>query len=356
MMTSKSSAALVLVLALAACAGGGTNIDITKPVTGEAASNAQRAYQRGVEEKKSSSFIEATRYFEWVRNNFPYSQYAALSELALADMAFDRDDFTSAATAYQEFVKSHPSHPRADYASFRVGLSYYTDKPSDWFLFPPAYERDQGPVKQSLDSLQRFTLSYPKSEFAPKARELIADCRERLAQHEQFVADFYWKRESWKGAAGRLMGMADTYGDLNGGKTKANALWGASVAWHNAHDNAAERAALQRLLVEAPNDPRKADAQARLKAIPEDAPKPAPEAKPAEAKPGEAPAPTSPAEQPGHPAERPAAAPAPGAPPDDPNPLAPGGPSRPAAPANQPVEPSKPVSQPPAAPVAPTGK
>ena len=86
---------------LAACAGNKDNIDITKPVTGEAATNAQRAYQRGIEERKSQNFLEATRFFEWVRNNFPYSQYAALSELALADMAFDRDDLAAAAASYQ---------------------------------------------------------------------------------------------------------------------------------------------------------------------------------------------------------------------------------------------------------------
>ena len=101
---------------LLSCAGGPNQIDITKPITGEAATNASRAYQQGQDEKGRSSFVEATRYFEWVRNNFPYSQYAALSELALADMAFERGDFAAAATAYQDFVKAHPSHPKADYS------------------------------------------------------------------------------------------------------------------------------------------------------------------------------------------------------------------------------------------------
>ena len=35
-------------------------------------------------EKGDQNVMEATRYFEAVRNSFPYSQYAALSELALA--------------------------------------------------------------------------------------------------------------------------------------------------------------------------------------------------------------------------------------------------------------------------------
>jgi outer membrane protein assembly factor BamD len=267
MTTSKTCSALVAVL-LAACAGSKDNLDITKPVTGEAATNAQRAYQRGLEERKSQNFMEATRFFEWVRNNFPYSQYAALSELALADMAFERDDFTAAAAAYQEFVKIHPSHPRADYASFRVGLAHYQDRPSDWFLLPPSYEKDQGPIRAALDAFQRFTLSYPKSEFVSRAKDLIADCRERLAAHERYVAEFYWKRNGWRGSAGRWMGIADTYGDLQGGKTHAEALWRAALAWRNAKDPAREKATLQRLIQEAPDSPHRREAEQLLKELP----------------------------------------------------------------------------------------
>ena len=80
-MRSTKTVSLLLAAALAACAGNKDNIDITKPVTGEAATNAQRAYTRGLEERKNQNFMEATRFFEWVRNNFPYSQFAALSEL-----------------------------------------------------------------------------------------------------------------------------------------------------------------------------------------------------------------------------------------------------------------------------------
>jgi outer membrane protein assembly factor BamD len=304
MTSSRTISALSAVL-LAACAGGKDSIDITKPVTGEAATNAQRGYQKALQEKKDSNFLEATRYFEWVRNNFPYSQYAALSELSLADMAYERDDYAAAAAAYQDFVKSHPSHPKADYASFRIGLAHYQDKPSEWFLLPPAREKDQGPIKSALDAFQRFTLAYPKSEFVPKARDLIAECRERLAAHERYVADFYWKRSAWKGAAGRLMGLADTYGDLEGGRTRSDSLWGAAIAYRNAPDLANEKIALQRLIQEAPDSPHRREAEKMLKELPASPPA-APPQKPPPAQEAKPPAPSTapmppPADQPPRP-------------------------------------------------------
>jgi outer membrane protein assembly factor BamD len=266
-MTNKTRIVAVVLALCAACAGK-ENVDITKPVTGAEASNAERAYKRGLQEKKDRNYLEAVRYLEYVRNNFPYSQYAALAELAIADMAFERDDWGTAATQYQDFTKSHPSHPQADYAAFRAGLARWEDKPSDLWLLPPSWEKDQLPLRSALDALQRFVVSYPKSQYVPRARELIADIRQRLSRHEQYVVDFYWKRKSWKGAAGRLVGLADNFGDLNGGKMRSDSLWRASEAYRNLNDPVAERKVLQRIVQETPDSGHAKEAQARLAQIP----------------------------------------------------------------------------------------
>ena len=269
-MRSKASALLLTVLC--ACASGKDSVDITKPVTGAEASNAAKAYEKGMQEKKDQNPLEATRLFEYVRNNFPYSQYAALAQIAIADMAFERDDWGQAATQYQDFVKTHPSHPKADYAAYRVGLAYFNDRPSDWFLLPPSHEKDQGPLRQALEALNRFVNAYPKSEYLAKARAMIADCRELLAAHERYVAEFYWKREQWRGAAGRYMTLADTYGDLKNGAVHGESLWRAAEAYGNAKDPGDQRKILQRLIQEAPQSPHRPAAEALLKTIPANAP------------------------------------------------------------------------------------
>jgi outer membrane protein assembly factor BamD len=267
MKINRTIAAVVLAVC-AACAGGKDSVDLSRPVTGAEASNAEKAYNRGLQEKKDKNYLEAVRYLEYVRNNFPYSQYAALAELAIADMSFDRDDWSTAATQYLDFVKSHPSHPKADYAAFRAGVARWEDRPSDFWLLPPSSEKDQAPLRAALEALQRFALSYPKSQYMPRARELIADTRERLARHEQYVADFYWKRDRWKGAAGRLLTLADNFGDLRGGKMRSDSLWRAGEAYRKLNDPANERKVLQRLVQEAPTSEHVRDAQARLRQLP----------------------------------------------------------------------------------------
>lgn len=349
-MTKTTS--LLAVLFLCACASGNT-VDITKPLTGAAASDAARAYQRGIDEKKEHNYLEATRYLEAVRNNFPYSQYAALAELALADMAYDRDEYASAASAYQDFVKSHPSHAKADYAAFRVGLAHYQDKASDFALLPPSQERDQAPLRQALEAWQRFVTGYPKSEFVPRARDLINDCRERLAAHDRYVAGFYWKRGAWRGAAARLIGIADAYGDLDNGRLRSDSLWRASVAYQNARDERRQRETLQRLVDEvAKGDPHREYAVAMLKSLPA-APReaPGPATRSSEIKR----LPVTPAELPAAPAQRPEAAPGPGQVPADADqrPIAPPEGPKPARPTNrQPPPPGQPEGEPAPAPLA----
>jgi len=264
------AAAVLLAAALFGCAGpGGETVDITKPIVGDAATNAEKAFRRGETERKGQNYLEATRYFEWVKNNFPYSQYSALSELALADMSFERDDNDAAAKAYEEFVKSHPSHPQADYAAYRVGLARYNDKASDSFILPPSHEREQTPVKLAVEAFNRFLAAYPTSKYAPEAKVRLADSRKRLATHEKYVAEFYANRGHWRGSAQRWMSLANNFGDLDGNKLRSEALWKAGQAYREAGDFANERAALQKLVAMAPQDPRKADAEKRLSQIKE---------------------------------------------------------------------------------------
>jgi outer membrane protein assembly factor BamD len=343
-------------LCAAIACGAKDSVDLTKPVTGAEASNAGKAYERGVTERKQQNSTEAMRYFEYVKNNFPYSQYAALADLAIADMSFDHDDWNGAANAYAEFVKSHPSHPQAGYAAYRVGLAHYNDRASDWFLLPPSYEKDQAPLRAAVDGYSRFLANYPKSEYVPRAQIELTDCRERLVAYHRYVARFYEKRRNWRGAANRHLNIADSFGDLQEGHLRADALWAAAADYQKDSDPADQRATLVRFVQDAPSDPRRPQADAIIKSIPADAAPP--QLKPL-LLPGVRPLkpytpPVTPAETPNAPSERPAAAPAPGEPPGQAlEPAAPDAKPKPATPTRQPEQPEQPTSQPPTPPLAP---
>src|SRR5512142_2648389 len=107
-------AAALLLLALAAC---------SKHVTfsGEAKlmPTPEENYKAGQELLKDGSYSDAQKFFDYVKTKFPFSKYAALSDLRTADSKFQQGQFAEAADAYANFVKLHPSHEDVDYAEFR---------------------------------------------------------------------------------------------------------------------------------------------------------------------------------------------------------------------------------------------
>ena len=110
-------------------------------------------------------------------------------------------------------VQLHPTNEDVDYAEYRVGLSHFKDAPDEFFLFPPAYEKDQHSLESAVTDFRDLLQSRPGSKFAADAKARLEEATTRLARHEWYVAEFYYKRKRWAGAAGRLEGLVKNYPD-----------------------------------------------------------------------------------------------------------------------------------------------
>ena len=82
---------------------------------------ARSNYERGLAELKDDNHAEAAKFFNFVKNKFPFSRFATLAELGLADTLFAQEKFSGAVDAYQLFVKFHPSlaKVRGGYVGYR---------------------------------------------------------------------------------------------------------------------------------------------------------------------------------------------------------------------------------------------
>ncbi|HEX9241954.1 MAG TPA: outer membrane protein assembly factor BamD [Anaeromyxobacter sp.] len=257
-MRRRLLAASVL-LALAACSkhltlGGEAKILPT----------AEENYQAGQELLKDGSYPEATKFFEYVKTKFPFSKFAALAELRLGDVKFADGKFAEAADAYAQWVQLHPAHDELDYAELRVGESYLKDAPSEFFMFPPAYEKDLRQVRKAADALKKFVDKYPDSKRTPDAKKLLESAQTRLSSYEWYVAEFYFKRQRWAGAAGRYETLVEKY---PGSKHEVDALLKLAQSAVELKEPYRARTALQRLIVQHPQDPRRAEAEKLLAAL-----------------------------------------------------------------------------------------
>ncbi len=225
------------------------------------AADAEKNLREGEAELKDHNFPEAERLFQYVRSKYPFFEAARTAELRLADTEFEREKWAEARDRYQAFVRIHPTHPQVDYAAFRAALTYVKDYPSNFFLLPPAEEKDQTAARSALRAMGDFVRQFPSSPLMPEAKTHQEQARLRLAQHELYVASFYRRRDRWAAVAGRLEALLQNY---PGTKYDAEALFGLHEAYLAMKKPEQAQEALRRLIERLPNTPEAARAQRLL--------------------------------------------------------------------------------------------
>ncbi|HXX32323.1 MAG TPA: outer membrane protein assembly factor BamD [Myxococcaceae bacterium] len=246
---------LLLSACLPACAtGSGEGPEPTY------SSDAAVNMKRGNEALAAKQYVAAEKYFEYVKSKFPFLDASREAELRLADVSFEREYWTEARDRYVVFVKLHPTYFRVDYAAYRAALTYYKDMPSDFFILPPGSERDQTQVKGAYDSLASFVKTYPDSTYVADAKKYAEDARQRLIQHELYVANFYEKRGHLAGAAGRLEMVVTKYPGMD----EASILFHLHDLYLKLSDPVRAKGALERIVTRYPGTPDAKRAQAML--------------------------------------------------------------------------------------------
>ncbi|HWO18719.1 MAG TPA: outer membrane protein assembly factor BamD [Kofleriaceae bacterium] len=212
MISTRSSvtllASLALLLGAVVACGGKTGASAV-----EYSVSAQKNYDKGLKELERKDWVAASKYFGFIKSRFPYSKYAVLAELRLADAEFGAEQYVEAIDSYRLFIKFHPTHEMVanGYASFKIGEAYYKQLPGDFWLFPPSYEKDQSSTEDAANELKSFLDKYPESPYRQKAKDILVKVGKRLADHEWYVARYYWDRGKPMGTVLRLRRLLERY-------------------------------------------------------------------------------------------------------------------------------------------------
>lgn len=158
--------------------------------------NPEKAYAIAQDYEKEERYEESLRRYNEVRNKFPYSKYATMAELSVADVYYKQESFPEAQVAYQSFKELHPKHPQVDYVTFRLAMSYYQQ-------LPGTIDRDLTLAHNAISTFEEMISQYPNSTYLAEAKEKLKDSQLKLAQKEEYIADFYFKKEIWSSALTR---------------------------------------------------------------------------------------------------------------------------------------------------------
>jgi outer membrane protein assembly factor BamD len=227
--------------------------------------NVKLNYDAGLAALKNGDYDKAISYFQFVKSKYAFSQYAALSDLKIADVKYVQEKWLEAASAYEIFIRLHPRHEDVPYAAYRMGASYFYAIPKDFFILPGSHTRDQTYTKEALQALERFILQYPESEYLEDAKKKRDELFSKLAKNNQHVAEYYISRGKYEAAVQRYLRIHELYPNI---KEAHEALYSAAlILYKNIKDNKRSAQVLQMLLLQSADKSLEEKAQKLLKEL-----------------------------------------------------------------------------------------
>ncbi len=192
--------AAILGCALLAAACGEEPVEI--PLATVGADNL--LFDRGNTALQEGDWRTAREYFLQIRDNYPQSALRADTRLALGDTLEAEgtiEAYISALSEYRDFLALYPTHPRADYAQYKLAMVYYNQ------MRRP--ERDQTETRNAVTEFELFLQRYPGSRLINDVREKLREALDRLSENNYVVGKYYHGRKWHPGAIDRLETILD---------------------------------------------------------------------------------------------------------------------------------------------------
>lgn len=225
------------------------------------AETAEENFARAEERYKEEEYLAAQRYYGFIRTKYPYSRYSVLADLRIADCQFGRKRYIESVDSYQNFIRLHPTHEHVPYARFKIGRAYYAQIPGEWFLLPPAHEKDQTAIRDAEQALKTYTDRHEGHENYKEAGELLAEVRARMMAHERYVADFYDRQGRDRAYVNRLEVIRRDYADVG---LDDRLLLEIANVYARLEDVPSTKSAVDELVAKFPASPLRRDAEALL--------------------------------------------------------------------------------------------
>lgn len=139
------------------------------------------------------SVYKAIEIYQKVVDNAPYGKYAQEALYKIGECYKKANDYQAARLAFQKLVDEHPDSKLAADAKFQVGLC------ASQSSLKPSY--DQSVTDEALKEVEDFAKRHPESQLTPEADKMRQSLKEKKAQSDFSIAEFYRKQKDYKAAS-----------------------------------------------------------------------------------------------------------------------------------------------------------
>jgi outer membrane protein assembly factor BamD len=175
--------------------------------------NAVQLYDSAHKAMLGSDYEYAIRQYEALTARFPFTNQARQARLDLIYVYYRKGETDSAIDAADQFLRENPTHPRVDYAWYMKGLVNFERTPwaiERWFGVDMA-KRPPTTAQKAITAFSTVVTQYPNSDYAFDSLRRMTYLRNRLAEYDLYVAQWYVKRGAWVAAAQRANDVLEQY-------------------------------------------------------------------------------------------------------------------------------------------------
>lgn len=162
--------------------------------------------EQGTKQMDKGRYQSASESFQNLKDRYPYSKYAVLAELKMADALFLTPEYDLAFDAYDEFEKLHPRDKSIPYVIYQKGMCQFKQIKS--------IDREQSHTHKAKTEFERLIKRFPNDTYARRAIQFFRKCIVSLAKHELYVGHFYYKMKKYNAAMGRYIYLIENYPDM----------------------------------------------------------------------------------------------------------------------------------------------
>jgi outer membrane protein assembly factor BamD len=148
--------------------------------------------QLAIDEAADEDWNDAIAAFERFVFQYPTHDRYQEARFRLAQVYFDREEFITSANEFARLASDFPGGQYSEESRFKVCESYYE--------LSPAPQLDQEYTRGAITHCESLLAYYPNSEFAERARGMVADLTDKLADKLYLAADHYYKRGAYDSA------------------------------------------------------------------------------------------------------------------------------------------------------------
>ncbi len=217
-MRFRLAAVATIAVAISACSSDPDRPSPENPFRPEQTSireqrlQAEQLYRLARASLESSDFSGALQRYSQLTLRFPFTEYAVQAQVERVYALYRNFQPEEALADADRFLRDYPRHESADYVQYIKGMvNFERNRGIADSLGFDTTRRDTSNLRRSFDDFSVLIQRYPQSPYNADARARMVYLRNRIAEHELTVVDYYIRRGAHVAAAKRAEQIVQQY-------------------------------------------------------------------------------------------------------------------------------------------------